>query len=181
MTEWLSLSLFWGKREESMLVSRSGDWASGWTGKTDGEGRGKGFLWSLSIFRRPTLFSMVDLALHCGAALPTPVGRLQFRAPCLRSSVRSWGSPTRRYKLGHLFTSWSELVVVADSSGRNSRIRHKGPNRHASPSLSWGFILCDPSSPGVNLICYSRFSDYHLEVMFCVKPLIFLRHFSCLL
>ena len=65
-----------------------------------------------------------DLVLHCGGTLPTPVwGDLQFRAAWLRSSVKSQGGPTRIYKLSHLFISWFELVVVADSSGRNGRIR----------------------------------------------------------
>ena len=65
-----------------------------------------------------------DLVLHCGGALPTPVwGDLQFRASWLRSSVKSQGDPTGIYKLSHLFISWFKLVVVADSSGRNGRIR----------------------------------------------------------
>ena len=65
-----------------------------------------------------------DLVLHCGGTLPTPVwGDLQFRDAWLRSSVKSQGGPTRIYKLSHLFISWFELVVVADFSGRNGRIR----------------------------------------------------------
>ena len=65
-----------------------------------------------------------DLVLHCGGILPTPVwGDLQFRAAWLRSSVKSQGGPTRIYKFSHLFISWFELVVVADFSGRNGRIR----------------------------------------------------------
>ena len=65
-----------------------------------------------------------DLVLHCGGTLPTPVwGDLQFRAAWLRSSVKSQGGPTRIYKFSHLFISWFELVVVADFSGRNGRIR----------------------------------------------------------
>ena len=31
-----------------------------------------------------------------------------------------------KYKLGHLLTSWSELVAVADSFGRHDRIRLDG-------------------------------------------------------
>ena len=69
---------------------------------------------------------MVDLALHCGAPLPTPVlGDLQFRAPgWVISDVT--GGPMGKCQLGHLLASWSELVVVADSSGRLGRIRLHG-------------------------------------------------------
>ena len=86
------------------------------------------------------LVSRKDLTLHCGAALPTPVlGDLQFKVPWLRSSVMSWGGPTRRCKLGPVFTSQSELVVVADSSGRNNRIRPQGHQETGIPQLqSWG-------------------------------------------
>ena len=38
----------------------------------------------------------------------------------------SQGGPTRRCKLGYLFIFCSELLVVADSSGRNGRIRPQG-------------------------------------------------------
>lgn len=91
------------------------------------------------IFMMNDLVSRKDLTLHCGAAFPTPVlGDLQFKVPWLRSSVMSWGGPTRRCKLGLMFTSWSELVVVADSSGRNNRIRPQGTKRQASPSFRVG-------------------------------------------
>lgn len=50
-----------------------------------------------------TLFSVVDSACFHGAA-----------------------APTRRGELGHLLTSWSELVWVADSFDRNGRSGPQG-------------------------------------------------------
>ena len=44
----------------------------------------------------------------------------------------------RRCKLAPVFTYQSELVVVADSSGRNNRIRPQGTKRQASPSFRIG-------------------------------------------
>ena len=78
-----------------------------------------------------------DLALHCGADLPTPVlGDLQFKALWSRSSVMSQGDPSRRCKSGHLFTSWSDLVAADDSSGRNSNKRHASSSFRAGESSS---------------------------------------------
>ena len=94
------------------------------------EGKYKGSLWSLCD---DDLVFHDDLALHCGADLPASVlGDLQFKALWSRSSVMSQGDPSRRCKPGHLFTSWSDLVAAADSSGRN---RNK---RHASSSFRAG-------------------------------------------
>ena len=84
----------------------------------------EGFTLKSLTFAMTGLVFRDDLVLHCGGILPTPVwGDLQFRAAWLRSSVKSQGGPTRIYKLSHLFISWFELVVVADFSGRNGRIR----------------------------------------------------------
>ena len=94
----------------------------------NGEDRGRREMEAFTL--KSVTFAMIglvfhdDLVLHYGGILPTPVwGDLQFRAAWLRSSVKSQGGPTRIYKLSHLFISWFELVVVADSSGRNGRIR----------------------------------------------------------
>lgn len=48
-------------------------------------------------------------ALPFTVELPFPflLGDLQFRTPWLKSSMMSWGCPSRRCKLGHLFASWS--------------------------------------------------------------------------
>ena len=94
-----------------------------WVNEEDGERRET---WGFSL--EPVTFAMTGLVfrdvLHCGAVLPTPIlGDLQFKGHWLRSSVMSQGGPARRCKLSHLFTSWSKMVVVADSSCRNSRIR----------------------------------------------------------
>ena len=85
-------------------------------------------------------FPWWTLPFPVGLPFPLLLGDLLFRAPWLRSSVMSCGGPTRRCKLGHLFTSWSELVVVADSSVRNSRIGPKGCKRHASLSFRVGYL-----------------------------------------
>ena len=131
----------WDLREEKEVNASVRVWRlSMWVNGEDGERREtQGFSLKPLPFAVTGLFSVVDLALHCGAPRPTPVlADLQFRAPCLRSSGMSQGGPTRRCKLGQLFTSWSELVVVADSSGRNNRIRPQGTKRQASPSFRVG-------------------------------------------
>ena len=108
-------------------------------GEDGGRRERQGFCLESVIIVMNDLVSRKDLTLHCGAALSTPVlGGLQFKVPWLRSSVMSWGGPTRRCKLGPVFTSQSELVVVADSSGRNKRIRPQGTKRQASPSFRVG-------------------------------------------
>ena len=126
-------------REELMLVSGCGDWASGWMGRMEGEGKCKGSLWSLSPLWWLTLFFVMDLAY--GAALPTPMlGDLRFKTNSFRSSVMSQGGPARRCKLGPLFTFCSHLVVVADFSGRNNRIRLQGTQEtyNQSPASELG-------------------------------------------
>ena len=74
----------------------------------------------------------------------------------------SQGAPTRRCKLGHLFTSWSEPVVVADSSGRNSRIRPQGTKRQASPSYRVGDCPLCSIHPRCKACMFSRASAYQL-------------------
>lgn len=70
----------------------------------------------------------------------------------------SQGGPTKRCKLGHLFSSWSELVSVADFFIGNGRIRHHGTREtyiHSLPSeLSY--------TPGINLVFYFRASGEQL-------------------
>lgn len=108
----------------------------------EGRRERQGFCLEPVTFVMNDLVSRKDLTLHCGAVLPTPVlGDLQFKVPWLRSSVMSWGGPTRRCKLGAVFTSRSELLVVADSSGKNNRIRPQGTKRQVSPSFRVGDCL----------------------------------------
>ena len=105
----------------------------------EGRRERQGFCLEPVTFVMNDLVSRKDLTLHCGAALPTPVlGDLQFKVPRLRSSVMSWGGPTRRCNLGPVFASQSELVVVAYSSGKNNRIRLQGTKIQASPSFRVG-------------------------------------------
>lgn len=93
-------------------------------GEDGGRREMEGFSLKSVTFAMTGLVFRDDIVLHCRGTLPTPVwGDLQFRAAWLRSSVKSQGSPTRRCKLSHLFISLLELVVVADSSGRNGRVR----------------------------------------------------------
>ena len=116
----------WDLREErgvdaGLWVWRLSIWV---VGEDRGRREMEGFSLKSVTFAMTGLVFCDDLVLHCGGTLPTPVwGDLQFRAAWLRLSVKSQGSPTRRCKLGHLFISWFQLVVVADSSGRNVRVR----------------------------------------------------------
>ena len=108
-------------------------------GEDGGRRERHGFCLESVITVMNDLVSRKDLTLHRGTALPTPVlGDLQFKVSWLRSSVMSWGGPIRRCKLGPVFTSLSELVVAADSPGRNNRIRPQGTKRQASPSFRVG-------------------------------------------
>ena len=118
-------------------------------GEDGGRREMQGFFLEPVIFVMNDLVSRKDLTLHCGAALPTPVlGDLQFKVSWLRSSVMSWGGPIRRCKLGPVFTSLSELVVAADSPGRNNRIRPQGTKRQASPSFRVGDCSLCSINPG---------------------------------
>ena len=154
----------WDLREERAVDA--GFWPdhlSEWGRRSPlGEGKCKGSLWNLSPLWWPTLFSVVDLPFTVGAALRAPVlGDLQFRAPWSRSSVMLQGGPTRKCEHGHLFTSWSKLVAVADS------LDLRGPKRRASPSFRTGELFSVlPSTLSVNLLCCSGASDYQLAFNF---------------
>ena len=136
----------------------------------------------------PVTFAMTDV-FHggpCPSLWSCPshscVGRPSVQGSLAKiSSMITRGGPTRRCKLGHLFISWSELVAVADSFGRNGRIRPQRTQETFIPQLqSQGIVFCAPSTPGVNLVFCSRASDYQLAfnstktpIMFFLKTLIF--------
>ena len=90
----------------------------------------------------------------------------------------SQGGPTR-CKLGHLFKSWSELVVtpLVGMAGLDNR----APRDRYPPVTELGIVLCAPFTLGVKLGCFSRASAYQLAfnsaktspVMLFLKPLIF--------
>lgn len=82
-------------------------------------------------------FAMMDL-VFCGRPCISPwsypshsqlhpvLKDLHCRTPWRCPTVMSQEGPTRRCKLGHLFTSRSELVSVADIFIENGRIRSQG-------------------------------------------------------
>ena len=153
----------WEGREESMLVSGCGDWASGWMGKTEAEGKWKGLLWSLSPLQWLDLFSVMTLSFTVEEPFPLLCGETFSLG--LPGWVHQWNH--RKVPPGYinsatylyLGSSWLWLLIplvgMAGSDLRGLRDLHL-------PASELGIVLCAPSTPGVNLMFCSRASDYQL-------------------
>ena len=133
----------WDLREEKEVNASVRVWRlSTWVNGEDGERREtQGFSLKPLPFAVTGLFSVVDLALHCGAPLPTPVlADLQFRAPWLGHQWCDgevlWGSVNLATCL-HLGLSWWQLLTPL--VGRTG-LDLMGPKRCAYCSFRGGVL-----------------------------------------